>query len=173
MARGDEGACRSFVERHASAVFGLALGMCRDRGTAEDVAQRAFERAWRHAGSFEPARASARTWLLVITRRLAVDELRRRRAVPLAPIDLDVLLDPAGGGLESVALAEVERTAITGALSELPEAQRRAVVLAALAGRTAAEVAEIEGVPLGTAKTRIRLGLRRLRAELDGEVDRG
>ncbi|HEY6531322.1 MAG TPA: sigma-70 family RNA polymerase sigma factor [Acidimicrobiales bacterium] len=173
VALGDGDACRSFVHRHASAVFGLALGMCRDRGVAEDVTQRAFERAWRHAGAYEPDRASARTWLLMITRRLALDELRRRKAHPLAPADLDAVLAPATADTEAAALRDTERDAVTRALAELPEPQRRAVVLAALGGRTASEVAAIERIPLGTAKTRIRLGLRRLRAELDGEVDHG
>jgi RNA polymerase sigma factor (sigma-70 family) len=173
VARGDDDACRSFVARHGPAVFGLALGMCRDRGVAEDVTQRAFERAWRHAGAYEPDRASARTWLLTIARRLAIDERRRRRADPLAPADLDAILAPAAADTERDALRDAEREAVSRALAALPEPQRRAVVLAALGGRSATEVAAIEAIPLGTAKTRIRLGLRRLRAELDGEVDHG
>jgi len=80
---------------------------------------------------------------------------------------------PAGADTERAGLAAAERSTVAAALGELPEAQRRAVVLAALGGYSASEVAEIEGVPLGTAKTRIRLGMRRLRAALAGEVDRG
>jgi len=173
VALGDDEACRRFVDRHAPAVFGLALGMCRDRALAEDVTQSAFERAWRHAGSYEPGRASARTWLLTITRRLALDELRRRRPQPVDPDDLARLVAPGRADTEHAALRDAERSTVVQALEELPEPQRRAVVLAALGGRTAAEVAADEGIPLGTAKTRIRLGLRRLRTRLDGEVDRG
>jgi RNA polymerase sigma-70 factor (ECF subfamily) len=173
VALGDDGACRSFVERHSGAVFGLSFGMCRDRGVAEDVTQRAFERAWRHAAAFDPERASARTWLLTITRRLTLDELRRRRPHPLAPDDLAEILAPAGSNTEQAGLRDAERAEVARALAQLPEPQRRAVVLAALGGRSASEVAVVEDVPLGTAKTRIRLGLRRLRAELDGRVDHG
>jgi RNA polymerase sigma factor (sigma-70 family) len=173
VALGDAAACHRFVDRHASAVLGVATRVCRDRSLAEDIAQRAFEQAWRHAASFDADRASARTWLLVITRRLAIDELRRRRPTPMAPDAMGTLLAPAGAATERAGLAAAERSTVAAALGELPEAQRRAVVLAALGGYSASEVAEIEGVPLGTAKTRIRLGMRRLRAALAGEVDRG
>lgn len=173
VALGDEGACRAFVDRHASSVLGVAVSVCRDRTLAEDVSQRAFERAWRHAASFDPARASARTWLLTITRRLAIDELRRRHASPVAPDDLLGLLSPAAVDTERAGLAEAGRDRVLAALRSLPDEQRRAVVLASLGGRSAREVAEIEDVPLGTAKTRIRLGLRRLRTELADEVDHG
>jgi RNA polymerase sigma factor (sigma-70 family) len=173
VALGDPAACRVFVDRHASAVLGVAASVCRDRTLAEDIAQRAFEQAWRHAASFDGSRASARTWLLVITRRLAIDELRRRRPSPMAPDVMGALLAPAGADTERAGLAAVERSTVSAALADLPEAQRRAVVLAALGGYSASEVAEVEGVPLGTAKTRIRLGLRRLRAALAGEVDHG
>jgi RNA polymerase sigma-70 factor (ECF subfamily) len=173
VARGDDAATRAFVARHAPAVLGLAVSLCGDRGLAEDVTQRAFERAWRHAGAFDPSRASARTWLLTITRRLAIDELRRHRPRPLPPDQLSPLLAPSGSDTERAGLLDAERSVVVRALGQLPEPQRRAVVLAALQGRTASEVAELEGVPLGTAKTRIRSGLRRLRGILGEEVDRG
>jgi RNA polymerase sigma factor (sigma-70 family) len=173
VALGDGGACRVFVDRHARAVLGVAVSVCHDRTLAEDIAQRAFEQAWRHAASFDAARASARTWLLVITRRLAIDELRRRRLDPLPPDALGALLSPASSDTERDGLASLQRVQVSGALAQLPEPQRRAVVLAALGGYSASEVADIEGVPLGTAKTRIRLGMRRLRSSLAGEVDHG
>ena len=173
VALSDAAACRLFVDRHARAVLGVAVSVCRDRTLAEDIAQRAFEQAWRHAASFDAGKASARTWLLVITRRLAIDELRRRRPVPLPPDALGALLAPSGSDPERAGLASVERTLVSGALADLPEPQLRAVVLAALGGYSASEIADLEGVPLGTAKTRIRLGMRRLRATLAGEVDHG
>ncbi len=173
IALGDEEATRAFVHRHGPQVFGLAMTLCRDRSLAEDVAQRTFERAWRHAASFDGERASARTWLLTITRRLAIDELRRRRPSPVAPDDLTALLAPSTADTEGAGLAGVERARVTAALAELPDEQRRAVVMAALGGLSAREVAEVEGVPLGTAKTRVRLGLRKLRATLSREVDDG
>jgi RNA polymerase sigma-70 factor (ECF subfamily) len=172
VALGDAAACRVFVDRHSAAVLGVATSVCRDRILAEDIAQRAFEQAWRHAASFDASRATARTWLLVITRRLAIDELRRRRPSLVPPEAMDVLLAPSRGDTERSGMAAVERSVVSAALADLPEAQRRAVVLAALGGYSASEVAEVEGVPLGTAKTRIRLGMRRLRAALAGEGDR-
>jgi RNA polymerase sigma factor (sigma-70 family) len=173
IALGDATACRVFVDRHAAAVIGVAVSVCRDRTLADDIAQRAFEQAWRHAASFDAGRASARTWLLVITRRLAIDELRRRRPSPLAPDALGAVMGSANSDTERAGMAAAERSVVSAALAELPVAQRRAVVLATLGGYSASEVAEIEGVPLGTAKTRIRLGMRRLRAALAGEVDHG
>ena len=130
VALGDEGACRTFVDRHSSRVFGVALAVCRDRSLAEDVAQRAFEQAWRHAASYDPDRASARTWLLTITRRLAIDEVRRRRPIPLGPDDLDAALAPSGSDTERTGLEAMERDRVAAALAELPESQRRAVVFA-------------------------------------------
>lgn len=173
MALGDADACQAFVERHAGPVIGLAGRICRDRALAEDIAQRCFEQAWRHAAEFDPERASARTWLLTITRRLAIDELRRRRPHPLPPPDLEGLLAAAVADPEAAGIASVEQAKVVSALTELPEEQRRAVVMAAVGGMSAREVAEVDRIPLGTAKTRIRLGLRRLRSLLDGEVDRG
>lgn len=173
VALGDGAACRSFVDRHAAAVLGVAVSVCRDRTLAEDIAQRAFEQAWRHAASFDATKASARTWLLVITRRLAIDELRRRRPSPLPPDALGALLSPSTSDTERAGLASVERARVAAALAGLPEPQRRAVVLASIGGYSASEVAEAEGVPLGTAKTRIRLGMRRLRVSLGEGDDRG
>jgi RNA polymerase sigma factor (sigma-70 family) len=173
IALGDGAACRSFVDRHAAAVLGVAVSVCRDRTLAEDIGQRAFEQAWRHAASFDGTKASARTWLLVITRRLAIDELRRRRPSPMPPDALGALLAPSSSDTERSGLASVERSRVSAALADLPEAQRRALVLSALGGYSASEVAEAEGIPLGTAKTRIRLGMRRLRASLGEGSDRG
>jgi RNA polymerase sigma factor (sigma-70 family) len=171
VALGDGEACREFVSRHASGVFGLAVMVCGDRSLAEDVAQQAFERAWRHAASFDPSRGSARTWLFTITRRLAIDEFRRRRSSPVAPEDLDLLLGPSRADTEAAGIRGSERERVAAALASLPEAQRRAVVLAAMGGRSATEISAIEHVPVGTAKTRVRLGLRRLRAALAEEAD--
>ena len=173
VSHGDDRACRVFVQRHASRVMGVAMSVCRDRGVAEDVSQRAFEQVWRHAAAFDPERASARTWLLTIARRLAIDEVRRRRPDPLDPDSMGRLLAPATADTERAGLALLERDRVAAALAGLPEDQRRAVVLASIGGLSAREVAEAESVPLGTAKTRIRLGMKRLRSALAAEVDHG
>jgi len=127
---------------------------------------------WRHAGSFDARRGAVSTWLLTITRNLSIDAIRVRRPIPLDPWTAAELLapsrdDPAGKAVDADDLRRL-RIAMQG----LPDEQRRAVVLATIGGRTAAEIAAIEGVPLGTAKTRLRTGLRRLRDSVAIGVER-
>src|SRR3954469_4940050 len=172
VAGGDHDAVVVFVRRFQARVFGLAVTMTGDTGTAEDVAQQTFERAWRHAGSFDARRGSAVTWLLTITRNLAIDVLRSRRAVPVDTEVLHDLLAPADSDPEADAVALDQVDAVRARLERLPVEQRRAVVLATVLGRTSREIAELEGVPVATAKTRLRTGLRRLRDRLDVEVDK-
>lgn len=164
MAVGDERAGVVFVRRYQRRVYGLALGIVGDPGTAEDVAQEAFLRAWAHASVFDPRRAGASTWLLTITRNLAIDALRLRRAEPTDPAD--VVFSALSRGdcpPEEAALSGDLRARLAGALAQVPEGQRRAVALAAFYGRSAKEIADLERIPLGTAKSRIRMGLAKLR----------
>jgi RNA polymerase sigma factor (sigma-70 family) len=171
MAAGDRDAAAQFVRRHQRRVFGLALSILDDRAAAEDVAQEAFTRAWRYAASFDARRASATTWLLTITRNLAIDTIRLRRSDPTDPFTLAPLLGACTGpGPDDLALVGAERRRLVEALGRLPAEQRRALVLASIGGRTADEVSRAEGIPLGTAKTRIRTALMRLRADLDLSV---
>ena len=165
LAVGDPVASSAFVHRFQRRVFGLALRVVGDVALADDVAQQTFERAWRHAATYDPARASVSTWLLSIARNAAIDETRRRRVVFVDAADLEFpssdVDDPAGNAVGADGLSRLR-----GVIDGLSRDQRRAVVLAAWYGRTAAEVATIEGIPLGTAKTRIRDGLLRVRATL-------
>lgn len=154
-----------FVRRFQQRVYGLAVTMTGDAALADDIAQVAFERAWRHAGSYDARRGSVATWLLTITRNLAIDSMRVRRAIPFDPELLAQLLpESASIDPQHAAVAADQLGRIGVELARLPVEQRRAVLLATLAGRTAGEIAEIENIPVGTAKTRIRTGLRRLRA---------
>jgi RNA polymerase sigma-70 factor (ECF subfamily) len=167
---GDTEAAAAFVRRHQGRVYGLARSIVVDPILAEDVAQEAFTRAWRHAGTYDPRRGSVPTWLLTITRNLAIDALRLRRARPIAPDVIATLeLEATGRGARPADAAEAGEAADTlrAALADLPSDQRRAIVLAALGGRTAREVSETEGIPLGTAKTRIRSAMLKLRLALD------
>jgi len=167
MAGGDQDAATRFVRRHQRQVYGLALSIVGNAATAEDVAQEAFTRAWRHAGSYDARRASATTWLLTITRNLAIDALRVRRSDPADPVAIAALMGASQlPGPSELADASSDRRRLVEALGRLPEAQRRAVVLAAIGGKTSQEISRAEGIPLGTAKTRIRAALHRLRAEL-------
>ena len=167
MAAGDQDAAARFVRRHQRQVYGLAVSIVGNPTTAEDVAQEAFTRAWRHAGSYDARRASATTWLLTITRNLAIDALRVRRSDPVEPSVIAALVGASERpGPDELAEAGTDRRRLVEALSRLPVEQRRAVVLAAIGGKTGQEISRAEGIPLGTAKTRIRAALHRLRAEL-------
>lgn len=168
FALGDADAAAAFIRRYQGPVYGLARAMVSDRDLAEDVAQEAFIRAWRLAPSYDARRGSVHTWMMVITRSLAIDAMRLRRAQPVDPEVLNALdlRTSAGAGPEAAAEANAEMSEVRAVLSSLPRDQRQAVLLAALCGRTAAEIAEIEAIPLGTAKTRIRTGLHKVRSSM-------
>jgi RNA polymerase sigma factor (sigma-70 family) len=161
MASGDPDAMATFVRRFQARVYGLALSVVSDPGLAEEVAQDAFMRAWRHAASYDPRRGRVVTWLLTITRNLAVDAIRLRRDHPVDPDRLMVAL------VAEIDEPEYEGTEqLRAGLRALPADQARPIVLAVVYGLTAKEIADQEGIPLGTAKTRIRRGLARLRQAL-------
>jgi RNA polymerase sigma factor (sigma-70 family) len=165
----DVDSATAFVRRFQAKVFGMALSVTRDASLAEDVAQEVFLRAWRSAATYDGMRGSVSTWLLTIARNAAIDAVRVRRSVPADNDALDQLLQATLGHVESTdATGESATTAVEAVraltrLRSLPPEQSRAVVMAVLGGCTAAEVGEREGIPLGTAKTRIRTGLRGLR----------
>ena len=167
MAAGDGDAATAFVGRFQRRVFGLALTIVGEPRAAEDAAQEAFTRAWRHAAAYDARRGSVATWLLTITRNAAIDLVRVRRPVVTAPETLAALdqrdwsADPAD---RSVVADDARR--LHAAMRRLSDEQRRAITLAGLYGYTAREVAEIDDIPLGTAKTRIRTALIRLRGML-------
>ncbi|WP_448070935.1 RNA polymerase sigma factor [Georgenia yuyongxinii] len=168
LALDDEQAAAAFVRRFQGPVFGLALSITRDPALAEDVSQEVFVRAWRAAASYDVRRASVLTWLLTITRNAAIDAVRMRRATPTEGEELEQILAETmrPPETEATALRNLERELAVRHLRELPPEQARAVVLAVIGGCTALEVSRHEGIPLGTAKTRIRTGLRRVRQQL-------
>lgn len=166
LAAGDAQLAVAFVRRFQRIVFGVALAVTGDRGTAEDVAQQAFEQAWRHASVYDSRRGSVRTWLTTIAHNLAVDLVRARSALPMDPDQLPVLLAAMTDSPEQVAVANDSAEELRQALAGLPAPQARAVAMSGIYGMTARQVAGAEGVPLGTAKTRIRDGMRKLRAAL-------
>ncbi|WP_445183445.1 RNA polymerase sigma factor [Pseudonocardia sp. Cha107L01] len=157
---------RAFVGRFQRAVLGVAYKVVGDRGLAEDIAQQAFEHAWRHAETYDPRRGSVRTWLIRITHNLAIDVVRARRSAPIDPHDLYEFLPPISHTPEHDTLAEEESTELRAALAAIPEGQARAVIMASIHAMTAYEIAQIEHIPLGTAKYRIRAGLIKLHTVL-------
>jgi RNA polymerase sigma factor (sigma-70 family) len=165
MASGDATAVSTLVFRYQARVYGLALRVTQDSGLAEEVAQDAFLRAWRYATTYDARRGPVAAWLLTIAYNLSMDAVRPRRDVPVDPhwLTLAGLSAPDGPEYEQVSY-------LRAGLRSLPAEQARPIVLAAY-GLTAREIAEQEGIPLGTAKTRIRRGLIRLRHALAETVD--
>ena len=168
LASGEADAAARFVRRFQARVYGVVITIVRDAGTAEDVAQETFVRAWRHAGTYDPRRGRVSTWLLTIARNAAIDAIRVRRWSHSTRTS-----SPAGSS-ERVAPAAPEdrappdeREHVRSALAELPAEQRRALFLAAYAGRTAREISDLENAPLGTIKTRIRSAMLKLRDALE------
>jgi RNA polymerase sigma factor (sigma-70 family) len=153
----------AFVRRFQSRVYGLALTILRDPGLAEEVAQETFVRAWRHAATYDARRGRVPAWLLTITRNIAIDRARMRTVTPLDPEVIASRLDLAG---RETGPDVVERDHVRRAVAVLPDEQRRALVLAVYGGRTAREISELEDVPLGTVKSRIRMAMGKLRDAL-------
>lgn len=167
VAGGHDDAVLAFVRRFQGRVFGIALAVLRDHALAEDVAQEVFVRAWRNADAYDPRRGTVTAWLQRITRNLAIDTLRLRRPEPIDPESLAGRHLVAPGPATDDAVVVSDLTAwVVAALRQLPAEQSRALVLASFYGQTAQEISEAENIPLGTAKTRIRLGLRKVRGLL-------
>jgi RNA polymerase sigma factor (sigma-70 family) len=166
LGAGDADLAVAFVRRFQRVVYGVALTVTRDPVTAEDVAQQAFEQAWRHAQVYDSRRGSVRAWLTTIAHNLAIDVLRARTSAPVDPAELPALLTAVTETPERVAVARDSAAGLRRALARLPGTQARAVAMAGIYGMTARQVAVTEGIPLGTAKTRIRDGMLKLRAAL-------
>lgn len=168
VATGDQEATSVLVRRYERRVYGLALAVLGDPHRAQEAAQEAIERVYRRAASFDRSRGSAAGWILTIARNAAIDERRRTPGAQQA-VALDGLeLSSQGPSPLDQAITNESLASIRSKLAALPEGQRRALVLAAWGGLSAAEIAEREQVPLGTAKTRLRSGLLNLRSALDG-----
>jgi RNA polymerase sigma factor (sigma-70 family) len=172
LGAGDADLALAFVRRFQRIVFGVAVSVIGNPAAAEDVAQQTFEQAWRHAQVYDSRRGSVRTWLTTIAHNLAVDVLRARTSTPVDPDDLPALLTAVTETPERVAVAHDRAAGLRRELGRLPAAQARAVAMAGIYGMTSRQIADAEGVPLGTAKTRIRDGLQKLRtAYLPENVD--
>jgi RNA polymerase sigma factor (sigma-70 family) len=169
FATGDPGTAAAFVRRFQGRVFGLALTIVRQPAIAEEVAQETFVRVFRHAGNYDARKGRVSTWLLSIARNLAIDVTRMRRLDPVDPevIAAEVSLTSQEPAADETDLQPDEREQLRSAITDLPDDQRRALVLAAYMGRTAREISDLDDVPLGTVKTRIRTAMLKLRDELE------
>lgn len=169
IAAGDETALTRIYDQFAPTVFGVARRVLGDPAAAEDVVQEVFVSLWERPSAFDSARGTLAAWLGMLAHRRAVDRVRREEASrrradamasqpPVAPPDLDEAVSTLWIG---------ER--VRYAVHELPEEQRACVNLAYFEGKTYIEVAEILGIPEGTAKSRMRLALRKLADTLNAE----
>lgn len=168
FAERDQAAAEVLFERFASRVYGLGVVMLGTDAAAQDLVQDTFVKLWRSADRFDEARGRLDTWVLLVARSLAIDALRRRvleaRTAETTGSARDVSAEP---GPDEVAETEDLAARARRAMASLSDGQRAALELAYFGGKTSAEVAELEGIPLGTAKTRIRTALLKLREVLE------
>jgi RNA polymerase sigma factor (sigma-70 family) len=164
---GDEECAGKFVLRYWRRLCWIAFGIVGDSGSAEDVVQVAFERAWRNGVMFDPGRGSLDAWMTTIARNAALDWVRMKRAIPIDPLEICASPRPGCCDPEDRSGIEEHRTEIRSALSSLSPTLVRSVVLAGAFDMTAAQVARHEHIPLGTAKSRIRVAKQRLQKELN------
>jgi RNA polymerase sigma-70 factor (ECF subfamily) len=168
IAAGDVAALDLLYRRYRPLAFAVARGLLRDRAAAEDIVHDAFLSVWRAASSFQPGRGSPRAWLLRIVRNAAIDSLRARE-LALRPGTTFACLQTDAPSDEDICwtvTTAAEARRLRGALTALPAEQRSAIELAFFGGLTHDQIATRTGVPLGTVKGRVRLGLRRLRRDL-------
>jgi RNA polymerase sigma-70 factor (ECF subfamily) len=166
---GETDALGELYDRYASAALGTALRVVGDREEAEDVVHDAFVAVWRKMDRFDAARGSLRAWLMTIVRNRAIDKVRGRRStLDVDDADERSLLRTGPNPTWEAALEHTSAAEVRDALASLPDEQRRAIELAYFEGYTYREVADLMGVPHGTASGRMRLALGKLRDALAG-----
>ncbi len=167
VAAGDPNAVAEVIDLYGDLIWSLALRFTNAEADAEDAVQDVFLHLWRKADRFDPARGAEVTFVSVLTRRLLIDRYRRAAARPESA--LTEAHDPAAPDSPSADTGELARAAVQ-AFNDLDEDHRTALRLAIELGRTHPEIAEITGSPLGTVKSRIRNGLRKVRDQLDNRL---
>jgi RNA polymerase sigma-70 factor (ECF subfamily) len=163
VGRGDQVAFETVYDRVAPAVFGLVRRVLRDTAQSEEVAQEALLEIWRTADRFDPARGAALAWVMTIAHRRAVDRVRSERAAAEREARAAAPPLPAADEVAEAVEASLEAERVRRCLDGLSGAQRESIVLAYYSGLSYPQVSAALGVALGTIKTRIRDGLRRLR----------
>ena len=172
VAHGDAGALRVIYERCAGRALAIALRVLGTRSEAEEVVQEVFIQVWNRAREYDAGRGSMLTWILTIARSRAIDRLRTRGAQARAAAGVE--LDPTAVQMPSELAEESQlRARVNSALGALPAEQRRAIELAYFEGLSQSEIASLTGDPIGTVKTRVRLGMSKLAGLLDEFADGG
>jgi RNA polymerase sigma factor (sigma-70 family) len=170
LGAGDELALAEAYDQFSPMVYGLAVRVTGDRSAAEDVTQEVFLHLWQRPTAFDPDRGRLRAWLATLAHHRAVDHLRRAGVRERYAARAAAGREPASPpNPEEAAVAAAVAKRVRVAVDELPPAQRTAVLLAYFEGRTFRQVAQLTGVPEGTAKSRLRLGLRRIADRLRSE----
>ena len=164
ITRGYVEALGELYDRYHRLVFSMALFMIEDRETAEEITQDTFTRVWEQASSYREKQAKVKTWLVSIARNRTIDELRRRRVRPVC-VMLDELLH-ARYSLEETVDHRSQQAHLQAALAELPSEQSEVLIMSYFLGYSQAEISTALSLPLGTVKTRIRLGMQKLRHNL-------
>ncbi len=160
---GNEAALLALHDQYANLVYSVAYRVLNDQMAAEEVTQDTYMRLWYKAETYDPAKGSFVTWLLTITRRLAIDTDRRQRRDPMQnPVFIDGDIERWENVLGLEEDADLKRT-LVAVMQELPDEQRQAIELAYFHGMSHSQIADYLGQPLGTIKTRIRLGMQKLR----------
>ena len=172
LAAGRLEALDTLYDRYRAMAYGLARRITNDDVLAEDVVQEAFLGAWRGAERYAAGRGSVRTWLLSIVHHRAIDAVRRRRPTSDLPAEVEGERVPEPLTLPDVwgeVSVRIDRDTVAGALATLPDNQRETIELAYFSGLTQQEIADRTGVPLGTVKGRVRLGLASMRRLLEAQ----
>ena len=173
MRGGDAAAFEVVYDRHSTAAFSLAYRMVGTRNAAEDVVQEAFLSLWRSGSRYDRTRGSVRTWVLGIVHNRAIDNLRRATVHDKRRASDEGIEErfEAPDRTDAEVARRSEAAEVRAALDVLPDAQRRVIELAYFSGYTHTEIAELLDLPVGTVKGRMRLGLQKLRGELDGLME--
>ncbi len=168
---GDASAVSDLYARFGGPLYSLAYQVTRDATAAEDVVQEVFVAVWRDAARFDPTKGSPAAWLFSLARHKAIDLLRRETTARSRSVSADLTLERADEDVERDSWSRIRRERVHQQVATLPALQREAVELAFFAGLTHVEVADRLGIPLGTAKTRIRSGLLHLRDLIGDSLD--
>lgn len=166
----DERAIEQLYSRYSGPVYSLAYQVTRSERFAQDVVQEVFIAVWKDAARFDPARGNVGPWLFSLARHKAIDFVRREQTVRKRTADVDLDFEVAPDDVDHEAWLGIRRDRVRAAIAQLSETQRTALELAFFGGLTHVEVAERLEIPLGTAKTRIRSALLRLRDILGTSV---
>lgn len=171
--RGRQEALSELYDRHATTVYSIALNVLKDPGRAEDVTHDVFLRLWTQPDRYDPSVGRFAPWFYRVARNRSIDVIRQRRRElrPEEPQVFELTLPDSAPKPDEAVVANDEADRVRAALQTLPDNQRELLELAYFSGMTQSQMAEYLNIPLGTIKTRVRTGLRHLRAILEDEPE--